>query len=868
MRLKDYQSGALDTLSAYLKLLAESTAKAEKTSAAIAALPDDLRASVPAPQEPTVAAWDEARKNGVAASPDPWRELNDGTDRSIPHICLKLPTGGGKTLLAAHGVDRIMVSHFGRTTGFVLWIVPSDAIYTQTKVQLSDRSHPIRQTLDRASGGRVKILEKLDGFAGQDVEEKLCVMLLMLQSTGRENKESLKVFQDSGNYTSFFPQDDPIARLQLLKQVPNLELLDLAEGALGGQGAAWIKQSLGNTLRIIRPVIVLDEGHRAYSKIARETLAGLNPRFMLELSATPDREQSNILVNVSGRALKDEEMIKLPIRLDVGRNLKWQTTLQHSLDRLDELEKQARVFETESGRYIRPIMLVRVDRTGKDQREKGGELVHAEDAFEYLTQKAGVPAEAIRRQTAEIKELKDDDLLSPYCGVRVIITKDALREGWDCPFAYVLSILSRGTAHTALTQMIGRVLRQPQAQNTNVTALDETHIFCANVEVADAVANIKKGLEAEGMGDLSGDIIIGGKGKSETEEVTVHIRKQFVGKRIMVPRVLHRDGKRKFRDLDYEADVLAGIDFEALTYRKAKEFNVKDYDLGKQQTFTIDIEEGEAFGLDSKPASAAIVVDQPLDRPGLIRRLLDVVPNPWQGARILDGALDALRARESEQSIINARLTLIEHIKRDVQEQLEAAAEATFREKVKHGDIVFKLLAAPLDQLNFEFVEQFTTHVALGDAGAPLLSSGGKALDRALYDRVFKRDVNGFEADVALYMDGNDAVKWWWRIAARREWGLQGWMKNKVYPDFLIHLDADDDTARLLVLETKGKFLEGSADTEFKRKFFELLEKAYTQGYEAGEIELFADAPDHMRFRILLQEQGWKADLEPDLQAH
>lgn len=862
MRLKDYQSGALDTLSAYLKLLAESTAKAEKTSAAIAALPEELRSSITAPEEPTVAAWDEARKSGVAASPDSWRELKDGAGRSIPHVCLKLPTGGGKTLLAAHGVDRIMVSHFRQTTGFVLWIVPSDAIYTQTKTQLADRSHPIRQTLDRASGGRVKILEKLDGFTRQDVEAKLCVLLLMLQSTGRENKETLKVFQDSGHYTSFFPQDDPVARAQLLKQVPNLEQLDLADAALGGGGAAWIKQSLGNTLRLIRPVIVLDEGHRAYSKIARETLAGLNPRFMLELSATPEREQSNILVNVSGRALKDEEMIKLPIRLDVGRNLKWQITLQHSLDRLDELEKQARVFETQSGRYIRPIMLVRVDRTGKDQREKGGELVHAEDAFEYLTQKAGVPPDAIRRQTAEIKELKDDDLLSPYCGVRVIITKDALREGWDCPFAYVLSILSRGTAHTALTQMIGRVLRQPHAQSTNVLALDETHIFCANVEVAEAVANIKKGLEAEGMGDLSGDIVTGGKGRGDSEEVTVRIRNQFAGKRIMVPRVLHLDGRRKFRDLDYEADVLAGIDFEALAYRKANAFNVKDYDVGKQQTFTVDIEDGEAFDLESKPVSAATAVDQPLDRPGLIRRLLDVLPNPWQGARILDDALATLRAKESEQSIINARLTLVEHIKRDLQEQLEAAAEAIFREKVKRGDIVFKLLAAPLDDLNFEFVEQFTTHVALGDTGAPLLSSGGRPLDRALYDRVFKKDVNGFEADVALYMDGNDAVKWWWRIAARREWGLQGWMKNKVYPDFLVHLDADDDTARLLVLETKGKFLEGSADTEFKRKFFELLEKAYTQGYEAGEIELFAQAPDHMRFRILIEEGAWKNDLE------
>jgi type III restriction enzyme len=245
--------------------------------------------------------------------------------------------------------------------------------------------------------------------------------------------------------------------------------------------------------------------------------------------------------------------------------------------------------------------------------------------------------------------------------------------------------------------------------------------------------------------------------------------------------------------------------------------------------------------------------------------LLDVVPNPWQGARILDEALEILRAKETEQSIVDARLTLVEDIRRDVQEQLEAATEAIFREKVKHGDIVFKLLAAPLDDLNFEFVEQFKTHVASGDPGAPLLNVGGAQLDRALYDRVFKRDVNGFEADVALYMDGNDAVTWWWRIAARRDWGLQGWMKNKVYPDFLVHLDADNDTARLLVLETKGKFLEGNADTEFKRRFFELLEKAYTQGYEAGEIELCADAPDHMRFRILIEEGAWQNDLETAL---
>lgn len=864
MRLKDYQNGALDTLAAYLTKLSTEHGNRAKELADIQKLPVPMRAKILAMLgDPVTAAWEAAKADGTAASPDPWRELKDGTGRSIPHVCLKLPTGGGKTLLAAHGVDRVLVSHFKQTVGFVLWIVPSEAIYTQTKAQLADRGHPLRQTLDRASGGRVKILEKLDAFTRQDVEQKLCVMLLMLQATGRENKETLKVFRDSGRYPSFFPSEDDYPALRALRDaIPNLDEYDLAEGE-GTPGLA-IKQSLGNTLRIVRPVIVMDEGHRAYSAIARETLAGFNPRFLLELSATPGRNLSNILVNVSGTALKDEEMIKLPIRLEVGKKLPWQATLQNAVERLDELEKAARIFENTTGRYIRPIMLVRVDRTGSDQREKGGGLVHSEDAFEFLTQKVGVSPEAIRRQTAQLKELKDDDLLSRYCPVRFIITKDALREGWDCPFAYVLAILSKGTARTALTQMIGRVLRQPHATRSGVQSLDEAHVFCADVAVTEAVKNIKDGLEQEGMGDLGGEIVNGG-GRSELEEITVRMRKAFRGKRIMVPRILHREGKKKYRELDYEADVLALVDFETFSYREVGSFDFADYDLASRHSVQVDIAASKDFALGATEAKPEAVTDVTLDRPALIRRMLDVVPNPWQGARILDEALVALRKRANENKIANSRLTLIEHINRDLQKQLETATENIFRAKVKSGDIVFKLLAAPLDDLNFEFHELFKIHVASGDDKAPLLHDIGTPLRRSLYDTAFKKHVNGFEKDVALYLDGKDAVTWWWRIAARRDWGLQGWMKNKVYPDFLIHIDAEKDVARMLVLETKGKHLEGSEDTEFKDKFFKLLEDAYMKGTEAGEVDLFDDRPDEMRFRILIQEDAWEVDLESAL---
>ncbi|HEY3778167.1 MAG TPA: DEAD/DEAH box helicase family protein [Rhizomicrobium sp.] len=859
MRLKKYQTEALAALSNYLKLLADAEVQTAQANAAIAALPENVRESVPAPRDPVSAAWDTARKANIAASPDPWRPVVDGVGRSIPHICLKLPTGGGKTLLAAHGLERISADHFRKTTGLVLWIVPSDAIYRQTKKQLTDRENPIRQVLDRMSGGRVKVLQKLDAFTRQDLQEGLCVLLLMLPSANRETRESLKVFRDSGHYESLFPHDDRTACEALLKETPNLELFGLAEAAQVEPEASRIKHSLGNVLRLARPIVVLDEGHHAYGELARATLSTLNPRFVLELTATPKREFSNILVNVSGRALKDEEMIKLPIRLEVAKNLSWKATLQRAVDRLDAIERDARDFQNETNRYIRPILLVRVDRTGKDQR--GGGYVHAEDVVAQLTNKVGLPREAVRIQTAEVKELKDDDLLSPYCPVRAIVTKDALREGWDCPFAYVLAILSSGTATTALTQMIGRVLRQPGAERTGREPLDEAHVFCAEMEVGEAVARIKSGLEAEGMGDL-GDQIDTGKGKDAASvEKETRIRKAFRGSQIMLPRVLHRCGKLDYRELDFEADILPGIDWDGLSWRDAETFSLADYDKAQRTTFAVDIDEGERFVLGTSARKSEFVPELKLERAALVRRMLDVVPNPWQGMRILDDAIARLMKRDgvTEDNIIAAKFQLIEAIQSDVREQFDRAAEGVFRRKVETGEILFKLLAAPLDSLNFEFEE--IMKVRVGHDDLPLFRYGDP-LARSLYDKVFQKDVNGFEEEVALYLDGNDAVTWWWRIVARKGWALQGWRRNRIYPDFLIKLESNGDTARMLVLETKGEHLAGSHDTMFKEKLFALLEQAYENGQEAGDVELFAGGPDAMSFRILLQHGAWKSEIE------
>lgn len=272
MRLKDYQREALERVEAFAKAVAAANDELAATEQARAALSAEMRAKLLQGQEaPPVTAWKAMQAVDARVSLNAWVSLLDGWRRDIPHVCLEMPTGSGKTLVAGHAVGRINAALDRRRTGLVLWIVPSDAIYRQTLGLLRDRGNGVRIALETASGGAAKILQKGDGFTAADVETQLCVMILMLQSTGRKDKETLKVFRDSGAYGSFFPQVDDVAALTALKTaVPNLDGYDVADGVPPAVVASGVKYSLGNLLRVARPIIILDEGHRAYSVTARD----------------------------------------------------------------------------------------------------------------------------------------------------------------------------------------------------------------------------------------------------------------------------------------------------------------------------------------------------------------------------------------------------------------------------------------------------------------------------------------------------------------------------------------------------------------------------------------------------------------------
>jgi type III restriction enzyme len=873
MELKEYQQSVLSKLDRYLAVLGEMREEAvayaefQRSRGKEAGVVDWCSTTWEKLNQEKALPLLSVKGLSQAAG---WLSRRDGLGRPIPNVCLKVPTGGGKTLLATAALERIQTDFLKRQTGLVLWVVPSEAIYRQTWKHLANREHPYRQMLERASGGRVKMLEKADAFTKRDVEERLCVMLLMLPSASRKTKETLRLFRDSGRFTSFFPvEDDAPANAALLEKMRNLDCNDLADmGWAQGipPGSVSLKQSLGNVLRLVRPVVVIDEGHKAYSDTARDTLGGFNPVFMLELSATPNtngKHQSNVLVNVPGAALKDEEMIKLPINVINEEKGDWKQTLALTASHRDALEKEAEKYRTASGRYIRPLALVRVERTGKDQRDAG--YVHAEDVREYLQDKLGIPEEHIRLKTSETDELGSDDLLVETCEVRWIITKDALREGWDCPFAYLLAVLSRTTATTALTQMVGRVLRQPYARRTGMNALDECYVFTFDQDVNKAVEGVRKGLEDEGMADLASYVKAteAGSGKAR------NLRKETLRRReafrklsaIFLPRVLHKDDSvpEGWRALDYERDILGDLDWAALRFLSAGDLNLEEGKRLERTVARINLGPGDdADGkivLELERKEVTWEENPNLDVPFLVRQLTDVVPNPWQASRILSETLETLRAKGvSEPRLYTNRLELLKQMKQELGEVANKRAERLFKDKLSTGVIRLRLVSSNDPHLNWQLAE--TLEIEVSDADVPLRRRNGSEFEKSLFEKVYQRDFNELEKNTAWYLDEEECVYWWHRIAVgRASYGLQGWQRHKVYPDLLacIH-QTESGKFRFTVLETKGEHLKGNDDTDYKRTLFDLL-TLHSGGDTrfVGELDLDGLQENPIQFQMVME---------------
>ena len=871
MELKSYQEAVLERLSRYLDVLKEKKQdvldlEKARQNRNPPALVDWSLSDFNFCQK----TWDELNEQKLLPLmmskdgrliPPPYQNRKSGLNHPIPNICLKVPTGGGKTLLGAAGVERINVDFFKQNTGFVLWVVPSDAIYQQTLKALSDRESLYRQTLDRASFGRVKILQKTDSFHPEDINQSLCVMLLMLQSAGRQSKETLRMFKDSGRFPYFFPEiDDYHTNKKLLSEYKNLETYNNFDNTISSNIS--IKHSLGNVLKLIQPLIVIDEGHRAYSEKAKETLTGFNPRFILELSATPNKKEhhSNVLVSVSGEQLKKEEMIKLPINIYNLENKDWKKTLAKGHEVLQKLSKDSTKLKKIDNHYIRPIMLIRVERTGNDQREK--HFIHSEDVREYLIKNFNIDTTQIKVKSASKDELKNEDLLSEYSKVQYIITKEALKEGWDCPFAYILTILSKTQAPVAIEQMIGRVLRQPATKRTSIKSLNQCYVICIDQDVAIAVEKIKKGLQNEGMDGLAGDIQTLDNTQKIKSTIKIKRRNPFRNLKIFLPKVLHKSEKT-FRELNYEGDLLYYIDWSSLKLNTDISLDDRDQEISHTQ---VDIKTHTQHTklISSDYGSTKEVLENPdMDFSFMCQRFSDIIPNPWNVSVIIDKMLSSLKKKYGKEKIYKNRFYILDILRKDFHKQISQKTEKLFREKLKKNEILFKLISSGDPDLNWEMAK--TLSLSISKNSSVLRKRNNKSLQLSFFEDIYEEEFkfNNLEKNIAWYLDENEAIKWWHRILEKQDWHLQGWQRNKIYPDFLVCLKSSENgKASLSVLETKGQHLLGNIDTEYKKKLFDLFTAYSDQAIDSGSIEI---QDQKMTFDLVLEHE-WQEALNKALQ--
>ncbi len=510
MDLKNYQRRVIEETELYLEAVAAQRAKGNK-------------------KHPSLDAWADRHLLGR------YTEHTNGLGEDAPHFCIKVPTGGGKTLLATQILGSIYrtILKDRNGAGLVLWVVPSSQIYRDTLRRLRDRNDLYRLMLEHAVSRRIEVWEKheLSRLSPVRLRDCLNILVVQLASTNRETAEQLKFFKDSGgNITQHFPpENDPEAHRKLKEQFPNLDMIE--DDPVTGRHLC--KTSIGNLVRLCKPPVILDEGHKATSELARKTLEKFNASVIVELSATPQKT-ANIVSRVSGEELLNEEMIKLPLNIATSGQRAWKDVLTQARDKRDQLATLAgeAAVALKSPKSIRPIVLVQVERTGKDQRA-GGSPVHSLDVKEYLMERLGVPEKTIAIKSSDTDDIEDIDLLAEGCPVEWIITKSALQEGWDCPYAYLLVSLNNTGSGQAMTQLIGRILRQPNQQRLPdpFSDLNESYVYCLHKRAGEISREVKSALKSEAIrrGRHVLLIIDASDKNAAKQQRVVRMRQQFAG---------------------------------------------------------------------------------------------------------------------------------------------------------------------------------------------------------------------------------------------------------------------------------------------------------------------------------------------------
>ncbi|MCX6759443.1 MAG: DEAD/DEAH box helicase family protein [Candidatus Nealsonbacteria bacterium] len=678
-----------------------------------------------------------------------------------PFVCIKVPTAGGKTLIAVYAVGLILKEFLSEKNdrGLVMWFVPSDAIKTQTINNLRNKNHPYREVLDKRFNNAVKVfdLSEAKSIKKDDLIDNLCIIISTLSAFRRTNKEWLKVYQDNGSLMEHFEglnSDD-------------FEFLDKDK-------SGEIKYSLSNVIKLHNPLVIADEGHRVQTPLSYEMLKDINPSFVLEFTATP-KGQSNVLVNILARELKNEKMIKMPIYL--ANKMPWQETIYEGIEKRNNLEK---ITKKNKEVYIRPIMLIQAEQE-KENRNK----IYVEKIRQFLISEVKIPTEEIAVQTSKTKELPVLEILSnKSCPIRYIITVNALREGWDCPFAYILVSVSNLGARIAVEQTIGRIMRLPYAKEQNNAALNSAYIFASTRNFSQTSEMVIKGLQENGYEDV---VPI----KSGVSIIKNEFQKKVSDKNIIVPYTNIKEGSI-FRKLDYAGDLIGNE-----SVLETKNVDIDFQIIDDSQIIKIDIGQDDQLMRETVGKLGLIYHYKDFTKDDLLlwfqRKIQRSFISMEEMKNYLEKIIESLLGKYKLNQLSVHRYKIKEVIEKQINQIIDSVTTQKFNKLAEKGLIITK-------GEGFVFSDKIE-----------LLSLCSDNFKKHLYEKAGK--MNKEELDLAYRIDGLSNIFWWFRNPENNGFHIQGWLKNKFYPDFIVKTKKSN----YFILEYKGEHLMGSEETDYKK---------------------------------------------------
>jgi type III restriction enzyme len=816
-------------------------------------------------------AFDDMEKPGVLV-PRPYHQLQ-GLETS-PYVCLRLPTGGGKTLLSAHSAKIAADAYLEREFPLVLWLVPTNTIRAQTLETLQKPGNPNYEALNTAFDGRFHIRDIADftQINPIDLQNRACVIVATMQTLRVSNTEGRKVYADNEYLEPHFAT--------MSANTPGMERFE--EGEKKGQ----IKFSFRNVLAFHRPLVIVDEAHNNTSQLSVEVLQRINAACVIEFTATPAPD-SNILHNVSATELKAEEMIKLPIRLNEHKS--WEDAVRDSILTRQRLQEIA----AKESAYIRPIILFQAEEKGKE--------VTKEILLAHLLEQEKIPREKIAVVTGDQKELDGINLFALDCKIDFVITVEALKEGWDCSFAYVFCSVASVHSKKDVEQILGRVLRMPYATRRKEPQFKDLNRAYAHVSRAswpNAVKQLHDRLVDMGFEENEASSFIekqtdlgftgdhGGKLFSETplptvieltedlssftlsqeEQATVKIEKTEYGSRVILIGNVTEETIRRLTTAVKSDEVRSNIQAEArrhsavwkrytspaernvsfrvpqlcFTFEGEIELAEKDafLDAGGWNLLDYSVELSEA---DFKLTQTGVQWEIDLSAAGKITEKaigraeqydLDLVDTGWT-----DNQLCRWIERKARQPDLTQPV-LLEFVRRALAYLIEKRAlplTALVRWKFILAKVLVQKISHHREQAANERYQQnlfgpqaavetsFHFEFAFMPNGyAPHNTYPGHPYEfqKHYYASVGELKTKGEEFECAQALDMTGSVKHWVRNLDRRGFWLP-LAERKFYPDFVAELN----DGRLLVVEHKGEVYATNDDSKEKCNIGDLWEE-------------------------------------------